>query len=66
MEIRPIIYNKLLNPQQSEEYISEYLDKRRYYKISTKVAQFDYNLDFSINRYQVTTDNSILPWENNK
>ena len=44
--VRPIIYNRLINPQKSEGYIQNYLEKRRFYGVSTLDSAFDTVLDF--------------------
>ena len=61
--IRPIIYNRLINPQKSEDYLLTYLDKRRFYGLTTLDSPFDTVLDYEISKYGITTDESLMPWE---
>ena len=59
---RPILYNRLINAQQNKEYLTDYLDKKRYYGVDTTGAPFDVALDYSISKYSIETDESLLPW----
>jgi hypothetical protein len=43
--VRPILYNRLINSQKSSDYLTSYLDKRRYYGIDT----LNYNIDINLN-----------------
>lgn len=54
--VRPILYNRLVNPQKNKEYISDFLDKRRYYGINSKNNQYDVALTYFISKYSIQTD----------
>ena len=61
--VRPIIFNRLINPQEHQEYMTTFLDKRRYFGIDTANPEFDTVLDYQIANFNITTDESIMPWE---
>lgn len=63
--MRPIIYNRLINIQKSEDYLTNYLDKRRYYSIDTLNRDVDIVLNYELAKYSIKTDKSILPYESN-
>ena len=60
--VRPIIYNRLINAQQNKDYLIDFLDKKRYYGIDTVGYAFDTALSYSISKYSIETDESLLPW----
>lgn len=44
--VRPILYNRIINSQNSSNYLISYLEKRRYYGIDTSDYQFDTALNY--------------------
>jgi len=62
VQIRPIIFNTLINSQQSQNYLVHYLDKKTYYPIDTQNGNFDTILQYYMENYYVVTDNSLMPW----
>lgn len=44
--VRPIIYNRLINAQQNIDYLTDFLDKKRYYAIDTVGSSFDVALSY--------------------
>ena len=61
--VRPIFYNRIINPQETEGYVTQFLEKKRYYGITTRRWDFDIALSYYMSTYEITNDNSIMPWE---
>ena len=57
-----MFYNELINPQNSEDYIHGFIEKRRHFGITTRDYEFDTVFDYEIQKYQIKTDSSLLPF----